>query len=168
MEPDDSLSYLQGSLNEPHKSSLLPLTVYFNIILLSRLCPLCGPVRSGQNCMCVYIYIYFPLLPRVLHFRQCHLLWDNHPKTKFDASRFETLLKLRKEQSQAGLVLEIICRRTYSTNLLKTHSLCCNQFCGLMSTVLWDVDALLIWWTFCQFVFLIILLFRLFVCVCSH
>jgi len=25
MEPGDSLSYLQGSLTEPHKSSLLPL-----------------------------------------------------------------------------------------------------------------------------------------------
>jgi len=116
----------------------------------------------------VKCYIYFPLLPRALDFRQFRLLWDNHRKTSSDAAHFQMLLNLCNEKFQEGLVLEIICRRTYSTNLLKTYSLCCNQICGVMSTVLWDVTPCSLV-DFCQCVFLIIFLFRLLsVDVCVH
>ena len=78
------------------------------------------------------------------------------------------LLKIYNEKSQKWLVLEIICRRTYSLNLLKTYSPCCNQFCGVMNTVFWDVTPCSLE-DFCHCVFLIILLFRLLpVDACVH
>jgi hypothetical protein len=77
-------------------------------------------------------------------------------------------LKPCNEKSKKWLVLEVISRRTYSTSLLKTYRLCYNEFCGVMSTVFWDVTPCILV-GFCQCVFLIILLFRLLpVDACVH
>ena len=84
---------VSGAVRLIYESGVKGLTAILILSCYPRLCLLCDPDLSGQNYIYIYIYMYISFLPRALHFRQCHLLWDNHPKIRFDAARFENFVE---------------------------------------------------------------------------